>query len=336
MSVEPERAMAGRTESDGSAERRGGFLRRAAAAVGIGLLLYAAAFAYVERATARTAERNPFHKVTAGAARDGTLVVLGASRALPLEYQDMLEEVEEALGRPVTVLALPGGGVIPNALVMDHYLRRHGPDHVGAVLYVVDSFAFFDREWNEARLDDERLWQKAPFDPHLVAALARAVREYGVAPSVLFGYVSGFTKLNDPTTWFGEDRWEGERSFDRSYEPSERQDRERIDYLYPDQLAEATFRRYASIFAELVDRLNREGIEFIAVKPPLRASFLKRLPDEGSFDERMRTLVEEGGGRWHDLSDLGYGAELYYDPDHLNRDGVRRLLEDELVEIVAR
>lgn len=311
------------------------YLRRAAVAVGLALVLYLLAYALVESATLRTGLRNPFHEIATRPARQDVVLVLGASHALPLEYQDMRQEVEERLGRPVRVLAMPGAGVVPNALVMDYYLREHGAAHLGAVAYLVDSFAFYDAEWNEDRLGDEGLWQKAPFDPQLVAALARSVVAHDVAPSVLFDYVSGFSKLNDPTTWISEDRWDGEADFGDAYQPSDAQDGARIEYLYPAEIEQETFDRYVGNFAGLLERLADEDVKVLAIKPPLREGFRERLPQEEAFDRRVRTVVEEHGGSWHDLADLGYGPELYYDPDHLNREGVRRFLDDALVDLLG-
>lgn len=311
------------------------YLRRASTAIGFGLLLYVLAYAFVESATLRTGMRNPFHEIATQPARQDVVLVLGASHALPLEYQDMRAEVEERLGRPVRVLATPGGGVLPNAVILDYYLREHGTDHLGAVAYLVDSFAFYDDEWNEVRLEDQALWQKAPLDPQLIVALSRSVAAHDVAPSVLFAYVSGFSKLNDPTGWLREDRWDDEDAFDDRYQPSAVQDGARIDFLYPGEIEQATFDRYAGIFAGLLERLEADGVDVLAIKPPLRDDFRERLPQEDAFDTRIRSLVEAHGAAWHDLADLGYGAELYYDPDHLNREGVRRFLDDALVDLLA-
>ena len=64
-----------------------------------------------------------------------------------------------------------------NRLLLDYFLVRH---RTAAIVYVVDSFAFYSPEWNERRLEDARLFQRAPFDP----ALARLLLRSGAPPMV--------------------------------------------------------------------------------------------------------------------------------------------------------
>lgn len=309
---------------------------RGGLALAIGLIIYALAYAYVELLALRLGERNPFHEVATEAPEDGTVVVLGASRALPLEYQDMGVTVERHFGRPTQVLAMPGGGVVPNDLVLDHLLAKHGAESLGLVLYVLDSFAFYSADWNEARLEDARLWQRAPLDVHLLGALWRATRSHDVAAEVLINHASGFWKLNDPSTWYRPDTWEDEEAFEGTYEPSEAQDRARLDYLYPEAADADAFTRYRAAFARLIERLESHGVPFVAVKPPLRDAFRDGLPGEAQFDEQMSEVLGAHEVPLYDHGSLGYGPELFFDPDHLNRSGVERWLDEELVEIVER
>ena len=118
-------------------------------------------------------------------------VILGASHAAVFDFDDMNGRLEQMTGARILNLSVVGGGVVVNRLLLDYFLVRHRTE---AIVYVVDSFAFYSSEWNEERLEDARLFQRAPFDP----ALARLLAGSGAPPMVALDYVSGFSKINNP------------------------------------------------------------------------------------------------------------------------------------------
>lgn len=309
-------------------------LRRVAAAVIGGLVLYVALAAFVESRVHAQGNRNPFFKVSTATVREPHLLVLGASRALPLVYDDMNEVVAGRLGAPVMNLAMQGSGVVPNRLLADYFLREHGADNVLGVVYVLDSFAFDSPEWNEQRLVDVAIWQRAPLDPELAATLWTATREMRVPASVFWNYVTGFSKLNDPAGWNEPDVWPDEAKFDATYFPNSLQEQARIAYLYP-RGAPSIRPEYEEQFRSLASELTGRGIPLVVVSPPLRDAFLEAVPGEAEFKARLRALLDELGVPYFDFSSGGYTDEHFLDPDHLNRAGALRFLERDLVPMLA-
>lgn len=309
-------------------------LNRVALAGLIGVLLYAGLAAYVESRVHAHGLRNPFFKVSTSTVSEPHLLILGASRALPLVYDDMNDALQERLGAPVMNLAMQGSGIVPNRLLADYFLREHGADKVLGVIYVLDSFAFNSSEWNEERLVDVGIWQRAPLDPQLVATLWRATREMDVPASVFWNYLSGFPKVNDPTGWNERDVWPDETKFDSTYSRSSLQEQARIAFLYPRDADEAVRPVYEEQFRQLAAKLSELGIPMVVVSPPLREAFLDVVPGEAEFKERLRALVDELGVPFFDFSAVGYEDELFLDPDHLNRTGALRFLEQDLAPML--
>src|SRR5581483_2937285 len=103
---------------------------------------------------------------------------------------DMNARLEQMTGAKIVNLSIVGGGVVPNKLTFEYLLTRHQAAHL---LYVVDSFAFYSRQWNEERLQDRRLFVRAPVDTALVRLL---VGTPGGLP-VALDYASGFSKINN-------------------------------------------------------------------------------------------------------------------------------------------
>lgn len=309
-------------------------LRRVAAAALIGLLLYAALAAYVESLVHVHGNRNPFFKVSTATLGEPHLLVLGASRALPLVYDDMNEVVERRLGVPVMNLAMQGSGIVPNRLLVDFFLREHGAASALGVVYVLDSFAFGSPEWNERRLVDVAIWRRAPLDTELAASLWWATREMGVPSSVFWNYVTGFPKLNDPSAWNAPDVWPDEARFDATYYPNPLQEQARIAFLYPETADGSMRARYEEQFRLLVTDLTARGIPLVVVSPPLRRSFLEAVPGEAEFKERLRAQLDELGVPFFDFSTGDHADEHFLDPDHLNRTGALRFLEEDLAPML--
>lgn len=303
---------------------------RAALGVAVGLVLYGLLYATVESFTYRHGHRNPFFKVATLEPSGPQLLVLGSSRALPLVYDDMNDVVERELGVPVLNLAMEGSGVVPNRLLLDYFLRKHGAANTLGVLYVIDTFAFNATDWNEARLDDVAVWRRAPLDPALAWTLGRATDDLGLANTVFWRYLTGFAKLNDPSAWFDADLWPDEANFDRQYSPSALQDQARLSYLYPEAPIPGLRDRYEQHLGSILRRLSELGVPVLAVSPPLRAAFLDAVPEEPANKERLRAFLEDAGVPFVDFAASGYGDDHFLDPDHLNRVGALRFLRTAL------
>ena len=307
------------------------FLRSAAAFVGIGVVLYLGLYAAAEWLVYQRADRNRFFMVRTAPSTEYDHVILGASHAAVFDFDDMNQRLEEMTRARILNLAVVGGGVVVNRLLLDYFLAAH---ETGALVYVVDSFAFYSPEWNERRLEDARLFQRAPFDPVLARLLVRNRTPWAVA----LDYVTGFSKINNPDR-FGDDRPAEAARFDRRYRAVEQIDRQRIAYLYPaamDDQAQRYLERYLADFESLVAGVRGHGVRVVLVRPPLPPRTRALIPDESGFDAALTALAGRTGAELHDLSSAIEDPAMYFDTDHLNRAGVTQLFERHLAGILGK
>jgi hypothetical protein len=291
--------------------------------VAIGLLLYGAAYVGAESLVYRTGEKNRFFMIAASPARTYDFVILGASHAMPLGFEDVNERLEEQSGASIINLSNEGAGILPNRLILDYFLCRHKARNV---IYVLDSFAFQSRKWNEERVHDVGLFKRAPFDMDLV----RVLWDHGWARAMLPDYVSGFSKINNPAR-FERDVPDAERNkFNRTYRPNPKIDALRISYLYALDENPKAFEKYIAEFEALAERVKSAGAKLIVIKPPTPARYRDKLPDEAAFDRTITTLLAKHGTAFHDFSTAITGDAYFYDTDHLNRGGVIAFSDDYL------
>ncbi|MDH3230933.1 MAG: hypothetical protein OEN55_14170 [Alphaproteobacteria bacterium] len=301
--------------------------------VAIGLVLYAGAYYAAERLMYRTGDANPFFKIAIAGDRQYDWVILGASHAMPLDFEDFNAEMERATGQRILNLAAPGAGPLYNRFVLEHFLSRH---RTASLLYVLDSFAFYSSTWNEERFADAKLLRRTPFAPDL----ARRFLDYGMHEGIdalaVLDYVSGFSKINNRER-FRRDVWEGEAQFDRVHRPSAAADRKRIAYLYPAPAPDpAVFERYREVFAALLETSQQAGVRVVVIKMPVPARFHGQLPGEAAFDAAMAELFASQGVALHDFSLAMDEPRFYFDTDHLNRAGVTAFLADHLGAILEQ
>lgn len=292
--------------------------RSAVTFVACGLLLYAALFYAAEQLMRSTGRSNPFFKIATLEQPAVDWVILGASHAMPLDFDGFNALMEQATGARIVNLAAPGTGPLYNRFVLEHFLRGHRTRNV---LYVVDSFAFYSRAWNEDRFADSKLLARTPRDPAIAARMLGYVRQEGVSPKALLDYASGFSKVNNRDR-FKDDRWEGEAQFDRSWRASASAVKKRIDYLYPDGTPPAPLDRYLGEFSELVAAARHAGAQVTVAKLPTPPAFRGQLPGEAPFDAALVRAAAQAGVPVHDFSAAVGDPRLYFDTDHLNRTGL--------------
>jgi hypothetical protein len=305
-------------------------LRPAALFVAIGALLYALLAAASEALLWSEGHSHPLYKIASLEERSVDWVVLGASHAMPLDFDDVNAGLERASGQRIVQLAATGAGPLYNRFVLEQFLRRHSARRL---LYVVDSFAFASRTWNEERFADAKLLRRMPFDRAAALDLARYVRDEDVDVRALLDYASRFSTINNRER-FQPDRWEGEAQFERTARASGVAIDKRIAYLYPEGAGGAARERYLRAFGELLQTARRHGLAVNVVKFPLPPAFARRLPDEAGFDARLAQLLAEQGLVLRDLTAAVPDAAMYFDTDHLNRKGVARLAEQHLVPML--
>lgn len=306
-------------------------LKSALLFIAIGLALYAGVYYAAERLLQHTGQSNALFKIANVQQTTIDWVVLGASHAMPLDFADFNATMQAATGQRIVNLAAPGAGPLYNRFVLEHFLRQHRARNV---LYVVDSFAFYSRTWNEERFADAKLLRRTPSE----LSIARRLFDYALHESVdaraFIDYVCGFSKINNRER-FARDAWEGEAQFERAQRPSTSAVSKRIDYLYPDRTPPAKLARYLDTFAALIALAQREGANVVVIKMPLPEQFRSQLPGEAAFDDALARMLATRGVRYHDFSATIADPRLYFDTDHLNRVGLTQFFARDLQPILA-
>jgi hypothetical protein len=313
------------TIARGSTEA-GTFVRRAIRFAVVGVVLYLALYAAAEMLVYRYAHRNRFFAVRSVAPSHYNFVVLGASHAAVFDYRDMNSRLEQMTGSRIMNLAVVGAGVTVNRLLFDYFTTRHRTD---ALVYVVDSFAFYSPEWNEQRLGDRRLFARAPFDPALIGLLLRA----GITSAAL-DYASGFSKINDADRFAPDDFGDERTRFDRRYRPIPQLDEERLAYLYPAKANPQILQRYLTDFEALVATARARNVAVIVIKPPIPQRIQRLLPSEKDFDTALSAVLGRHGLELHDFSNVTNDEALFYDSDHLNQTGTLEFFKTALAPLL--
>ena len=286
----------------------------------VGLALYSLLYAASERLVMQHGQRSRLFMIATASDQPYDFVVLGASHALPLDFGDMNQRLQQASGSRTLNLGVEGGGIVPARFLLDYFLARH---RTGGVVLVLDSFAYYSRQWNEERINDPKLLLRAPFDADLAVRLWRLPATRPLLP----GYLSGFYKINNA------DRTEPDISdtertkFTRVYRTNGNLDRQRLAYLYPEKVDQAALDRYLGELDALLHDLAARQIKLVVIKTPLPARVLGALKGEEAFDARVRALLEPRGIEMHDFTRLANDDKFFYDTDHLNRDGAGNFID---------
>jgi hypothetical protein len=298
--------------------------------VSMGLLIYAVVYATANQIIYRYASENRFYVVNTLPFDDYGSVLLGTSHAAALGYQDMNGYLERLTGSRIVNLAVVGGGITINRLLLDYFLESHRTRNV---VYVVDSFAFYAPMWNEARLQDARLFARAPFDVRLAGVMLQNphTRLAGLE------YLSGFWAINNAERFEGDVNADEQTRFRRTYRPVRQIDEQRLRYLYPaSNVRQVELRRYMDAFEDVVIDAQRHGTRFIAIKPPIPERVYRMIPDEKAFDATLRTVMERRGVDLYDFAHVNNDDALFFDTDHLNREGVMRFFDEHLAGVLRQ
>jgi hypothetical protein len=302
------------------------FLRRSLFFLLIGLVLYLGVYALSEQLIYRYAKRNRFFMVATAPTMPFDTVILGASHAAVFDYADMNARLEEKTGSKIINLSVVGGGITVNRMLLEYFLANH---QTNTAIYFVDSFAFYSRDWNEDRLNDTRLFDRAPFDPRLAWIMLQDPASRFVA----LNYVIGFSKINNSDRFKPDITDDEATKFNTTYRPVKQIDEERIKYLYPTQIDPATFQHYLTEFEDLIRYTQTRHIRIIVIKPPVPQRVYNMLPSEGQFDQALHGLVSQYEVEFHDWSQVDNDDKFFFNTDHLNRTGVLNLF-DRLVNVL--
>src|SRR6185312_3158248 len=214
--------MSGKTGQNAIAERAAPSVNRHrwSIFVLIGLVLYLLVYLLSNQIVHEYGQRNRLFMVATAPRQTYDFVILGASHAMPLGFEDMNARLEGATKSSVLNLSIEGGGIVPARFILDYFLAGHSTK---TVVYILDSFALYSSQWNEVRIDDPKLLKRAPFDP----ALPPFLWKYRAARELLPGYLSGFYQINNQDR-FEPDVSDMERNeFRRVYRANPYLDRQR-------------------------------------------------------------------------------------------------------------
>jgi hypothetical protein len=297
--------------------------------VAIGFGLYLALYVGAEQLVHRYARQNRFYAVSTASLAGYDFVILGASHAAVFDYADMNARLQERTGARIVNLSVVGGGVTVNRLLLDYFLATHTTRDV---IYFLDSFAFYSAQWNEDRLRDVRLFDRAPFDPLLVGLLLGNPSTRLTA----LDYVSGFSKINNPERFAADINPDEATRFEATYRPVGQIDSQRLRYLYPVRIDQAVVEQYLAELRDMQRMLTARGTRLMAIKPPLPERFYRMLPEEARFDEQVGAVLAEHGGAFIDFSLRCNDERYFYNTDHLNRAGVLNFYDECFVPALSR
>ncbi len=292
-----------------------------------GLGIYAAVYAHAEHLVMTHGEHNRWFMVATAPQKDYDIVILGASHAMPLGYDDMNEALEEATETSIINLSLEGGGVVPARFNLDYFLAEHATKNV---LYVLDSFVFYSRQWNEERISDPKLTVRAPFDPALAATMWR----YPTARDLLPGYLSGFYKINNADRYAADIAENEGKAFDKVYKANAMIDRQRLAYLFPKVIDQDLMNGYLAQFKEMAEMLHKRGIKLTVIRTPIPNRVSQKLTGEAEFNAKIEEILSPLGFALHDFSGVDNDEAFFYDTDHLNRAGVTNFMDNRLIELL--
>ena len=295
----------------------------------VGIVIYIMVYAAADQLVYQVAKRNRFFNIRTATYTDYDYVILGASHAAALDYEDMTAQLERMTGARILNLSTVGGGIIVNRLLLDYFFVQH---RTTSIVYVLDSFAFYSAQWNEERLSDTRLFDRAPFDPTLIPILLQNPASRGAA----LDYTIGFSKINNADRFKTDISDDEATKFNKTYRPLKQIDDQRLAYLYPKPVEPETFQRYLAEFDDLLRNASQRNIRIIVLKPPVPTRFYKVLPNEAQFDETVKPILAKYGVEFHDFSLVGNDEKFFFNTDHLNKTGVLNFFENYLKRVLAQ
>lgn len=303
------------------------FLKNGALFLAGAVVLYLIVYVAAEQLNYRNTQKNRFLIIKTAPQPKYDYVILGASHAVAFDFEDMNARLEEMSGSKTMNLATVGAGIVPNRLLLDYFLAGHETDNI---VYVVDSFGFYSAAWNEERVQDTGLYQRAPFDPTLAIMLINNPATRAIAPD----YVLGFSKINNADRFKTDISDDEATRFAKTYRPVKQIDAQRLDYLYPKQPDPQVMAKYMAALEALLQLAPQRGIRVVVIKPPVPERWYKVLPNEAQFDQALSEVLQRNNVEFHDFSLVGNEEKFFYNTDHLNRAGVLNFFENYLQDLV--
>ncbi len=225
--------------------------------------------------------------------------LLGPSHGMPFDYRDMNERLEEITNTKIINLSTPGGGILPMRFIIEYFMESHNTKNV---LYILDSFVFYSKAWNEERFNDIKIYKRTPLDPILLKMLLSYTIANEINFTAFLDYISGFSKINNQDR-FKPDIRADERKFGRKYRFLKSRHKKRIDYLYPEkEVDKEVFEKYLGIFADLIKFLKSRDIGLVVLKTPMPTHIYEMIPRENEFNKKIQEVLREEEVPFYDFS----------------------------------
>ncbi len=236
------------------------------------------------------------------------IILMGTSHAKIFSRNGNYDRVDQILSKRIFNLAKGGGhgGIFPEQLMLSRFYADG--NHADTVVYLVDPWVFYSRQWNEENyfLEDE------PFDIRLYfVALWN-----GVGRSVL---INGFqTKLFH--RWLLLEPASREPKTDKLLSVNDTQiAQDKKDY-YLNGLNQETFLHYTMLFKQLVTLAEENNSRVILIFP---TTLWQETPGKNQVLTFFQELQKKHPSvEVHDFSHVITDPQYYYDTNHLNSLGV--------------
>jgi len=233
-------------------------------------------------------------------------VLLGTSHGRVFSRGSKQPAVEKLLDKSFFNLSKgSGAGIIPAKIYLTQFFNDG--NRTPLVVYLIDPWIFYSSKWNEKNYFPAS-------EPFSVAFLKGLILN-GIHHSVIINYFK--TKIEAP--WFLKhpQSINEPREFLVSVDASVV--RARLNNLYQDGQSPESFRRYAPQVDEIVSIARDHDAKMIFIVPP---TLLGDLPGVDLVRQKIDEYAATGDAEFYDFSNAIADPRLYYDHDHLNRQGV--------------
>lgn len=246
-------------------------------------------------------------------------VVMGNSHGRIFSRGENHNAVREILSSDfLNISRSGGGGLLPNLIYLSYFYEKG--NSAEKIIYFLDPYIFFSEIWNEKRYfaSDE------PFKFDFLLELVR----YGVSYRSIINYLKSKYSID----WFLRDY----EMYDNQEKSLHRVDkdavRKRVESLYPDGLNKNAFRKYSSMFNELLDLAKKNNSEIIFLFP---STLLGELPGHDLVKNMLERKKLTYCFTYYDFSDAVPYPEMFYNHDHLNPEGIRYFTSNYLKNILG-
>jgi len=269
-----------------------------------------------------THETNKSVVLTMPSKQDYDLLIMGTSHGRNLSNSGNHSRVEKILNKRIWNIAKDGGhgGIFPELMFLEHFYGK-GND-ASTILYFVDPWVFYAREWNE----DNYFLEGESVD---LLFLWYVIRE-GTSRKTIVNHLQYKLDpvwfLAKPDSLLPDVRKVPSREF--ALGVCERE----VGRLYMEGLNHENFERYATMFERTINLMEARGAHVVLAWP---VSLCPLPPGREKVEVFLKDLAKRHHLEIYDFSNAMTDPELFYDYNHLNTKGMELFAEKYLLPIVG-